>query len=105
MVPVCVGFTEVNVQTNNQGCYIVGSGAKHGLLKETKALQKQMEMLEKQRSVVNLATQVAQATEMTKSAVKREREVAESRTFVPPCRRQKRLQNDHSGLLVTQRFR
>ena len=80
MVPVYVRFTEGIVQTNNQGCYVVGNGAKQGQLKETEALpfkptirvaiswvvernkdnskkQKQIEMLEKQRSVVTWSQQ------------------------------------------------
>ena len=38
-------------------------------------------MREKQRPVINLVTPVAQATEMTKSTVKREHEMAESKTL------------------------
>ena len=45
--------------------------------------------IEKQRPVVNLVSPVAQATEMARSEIKREREMAESKTFVPPGRRQK----------------
>ena len=53
-----------NVQPHNQGHYIVSSGVKHGQLKEMEALQKEIEMLEKQKPVVNLVTPVAQATEI-----------------------------------------
>ena len=45
-------------------------------------------MLEKQRPTVKLVTPVAQATEMAKSTVKREREMAKSKTFLTPVRRQ-----------------
>ena len=66
------------VQPDPQGCYIVGSGEKHRRLKEKEAKQ-----IEKQRPVV-----IAQATEMARSEIKREREMAESKTFEPPDRRQ-----------------
>ena len=42
-----------------------------------------------QRSVVNLVSPVAQATEMARSEVKREREMAKSKTFIPPGQRKK----------------
>ena len=74
-----------NVQHHNQGRYNVGGGAKHGQLKEKKALQKE---IEKQRPVVNLVSPVAQATKMAKSTVKRESEMAKSKILVPPGRRQ-----------------
>ena len=45
-------------------------------------------MLEKQRPVVNLVTPVARATEMVKSTVKREQEMAKSKIFLPSVRRQ-----------------
>ena len=48
----------------------------------------QKEMPEKQRPVVKLVSPVAQATEMARSEIKRECEMAESKTFVPPGRRQ-----------------
>ena len=76
------------VQPQNQGRYTVGCGAKHRQLKEKEALQMELEMLEKQRLVVNLVTLVPQVMEMAKSTVKREREMAESKTFVPPGQRQ-----------------
>ena len=66
------------------GRYIVGSGEKHRRLKEMEAKQ-----IENQRPVVNLVSPVAQATEMARSGVKREREMAKSKTFVPPGRREK----------------
>ena len=66
------------------GRYIVGSGEKHRRLKEMEAKQ-----IENQRPVVNLVSPVAQATEMARSEVKREREMAKSKTFVPPGRRKK----------------
>ena len=46
------------------------------------------EQIEIQRPVVNLVSPVAQATEMARSEIKREREMAKSKTFVPPGRRQ-----------------
>ena len=61
--------------------YIVGSGEKHRCLKEMEAKQ-----IEKQRPVVNLVSPVAQATEMARSEIKREREMAKSKTFIPPGR-------------------
>ena len=73
-----------NVQHHNQGHYNVSDGAKHGQLKEKEALQN---AIEKQRPVVNLVSPVAQVMEMTKSTVKRESEMAKSKTFVPPGRR------------------
>ena len=64
------------------GPYIVGSGEKHRHLKEMEAKQ-----MEKQRPVVNLVSPVAQAMEMARSEIKREREMAKSKTFVPPGQR------------------
>ena len=61
----------------------MGSGAKNRHIKEMEA-----EQIEKQRPVVNLVLPVAQATEMARSEIKREREMAKSKTFVPPGRRQ-----------------
>ena len=72
------------VEPDYLGRYIVGSGEKHRGLKEMEAKQ-----IENQRPVVNLVTPVAQATEMARSEVKREREMAKSKTFVPPGRREK----------------
>ena len=77
---------EGNVEPHNQNCYIVDSGGKHGQLKDMEALQK--EMHENQRPMVNLVTPVAQATEMAKSEIKRDREMAARKNFVPPGRRQ-----------------
>ena len=45
--------------------------------------------IEKQGPVVKLVSPVAQATKMARSEIKREREMAKSKTFVPPGRRQK----------------
>ena len=59
------------------------SGAKYRHLKEM-----EKEQIEKQRPVVNLVSPVAQATEMARSEIKREREMAKSKPFVPPGRRQ-----------------
>ena len=70
------------VEPDYLGRYIVGSGEKHRHLKEMEAKQ-----IEKQRPVVNLVSPVDQATEMARSEIKREREMAKSETFVPPGRR------------------
>ena len=72
------------VEPDYLGRYIVGSGEKHRRLKEMEAKQ-----IENQRPVVNLVLPVAQATEMARSEVKREREMAKCKTFVPPGRRKK----------------
>ena len=64
------------------------SGGKLGQLKDMEALQKEIEMHEKQRRAFNLVMPVAQATEMAQSEIKREREMAERKNFVPPGRRQ-----------------
>ena len=72
------------VEPDYLGRYIVGSGEKHRRLKEMEAKQ-----IENQRPVVNLVSPVTQATEMAWSEVKREREMAKSKTFVPPGRRKK----------------
>ena len=71
------------VQPDPKGCYMVGSGEKHRRLKVKEAKQ-----IEKQRPVVNLVSPVAQAMEMARPEIKREREMAKSKTFVPPGRRQ-----------------
>ena len=70
------------VEPDYLGRYIVGSGEKHRCLKVMEAKQ-----IEKQRPVVNLVSPVAQATEMARSEIKRECEMAKSETFVPPGRR------------------
>ena len=70
------------VEPDYLGHYIVGSGEKYRRLKEMGAKQ-----MEKQRPVVNLVSPVAQATEIARSEIKREREMAKSKTFVPPGRR------------------
>ena len=75
-----------NVEPHNQDRYIVDSGGKHGQLKDMETQQK--EMHENQRPVVNLVTPVAQATEMAKSEIKWDREMAARKRFVPPGRRQ-----------------
>ena len=69
------------VEPDYLGRYIVGSGEKHRRLKQMEAKQ-----IENQRSVVNLVSPIAQATEMARSEVKREREMAKSKTLVPPDR-------------------
>ena len=72
------------VEPDYLGRYISGSREKHRRLKEMEAKQ-----LENQRPVVNLVSPAAQATEMARSEVKREREMAKSKTFVPPGLRKK----------------
>ena len=72
------------VERDYLGGYIVGSGEKHRRHKEMEAKQ-----IENQRPVVNLVSPVAQATEMARSEVKREREMAKSKTFIPPGQRKK----------------
>ena len=72
------------VETDNLGRYIVGSGEKHRRHKEMEA-----KPIENQRPVVNLVSPFAQATEMARSEVKREREMAKSKTFIPPGQRKK----------------
>ena len=69
------------VEPDHLGRYIVGSGEKHRPLKEMEANQ-----IEKQRPVVNLVSPVAKATVMARSGIKREREMAKSKTFAPPGR-------------------
>ena len=71
------------VEPDYLGRYIVGSGEKHRHIKEMEAKH-----IEKQKPVVNLVSPVAQATEMARSEIKREREMAKRKTFVPPGRRQ-----------------
>ena len=72
------------VEPDYLGRYIVGSGERHRCLKEMEAKQ-----IENQRPVVNLVSPVAQAMEMARSEIKREHEMAKSKTFVPPGRRKK----------------
>ena len=79
LLDICDGL----VEPDYLGHYIVCSGAKHRCIKEMEAKQ-----IEKQRPVVNLVSPVAQATEMARSEIKREREMAKSKTFVPTGRRQ-----------------
>ena len=70
------------VEPDYLGRYKLGSGEKHRRLKEMEAKQ-----IEKQRPVVNLVSPIAQATEMARSEIKRECEMAKSKTFAPPGRR------------------
>ena len=72
------------VEPDYLGRYNVGSGEKHRHHKEMEAKQ-----IENQRPVVNLVSPVAQATEMARSEVKRECEMAKSKTFIPPGQRKK----------------
>ena len=72
------------VEPDYLGRYIVDSGEKHRRLKEMEANQ-----IEKQRPVVNLVSPIVQATEMARSEIKKECEMAKSKTFVPPGQRQK----------------
>ena len=71
------------VQSDYLGRYIIGIGEKHRRLKGMEAIQQN---IEKQRRVVNLVSPVAQAREMARSEIKREREMAKSKTFAPPGR-------------------
>ena len=57
-------------ERDSHGYYIVGSGRKYRELKEMKSLESKMET---QRPVFNLMSPVAQATEMAKSEIKRDR--------------------------------
>ena len=60
----------------------------HNKWRETQTPQRnESKTIEKQRPVVNLVSPVAQATEMARSEIKREREMAKSKTFAPPGRR------------------
>ena len=88
MVQHLLDLRKGNVEPINQDRYIVNSGGKLGQLKDMESLQKEIEIHGNQRPVVNLLTSVAQATEMAKSEIKREREMAERENFVPPGRRQ-----------------
>ena len=72
------------VEPDHLGRYIVDSGEKCRRLNEMEATQ-----IENQRPVVNLVSPVAQATEMARSVIKRERMRAKNKTFVPPGRREK----------------
>ena len=73
-----LGIRDGLVEPDYLGRYIMGNGEKHRRLKEMEAKQ-----IEKQRLVVNFVSPVAQATEMARSEVKREREVAKSKNFAP----------------------
>ena len=55
------------------GRYVVGTGKRNRQLKEMEARQKEIEMLEKQRPVVNQVTPVAQTIEIAKCQLARER--------------------------------
>ena len=55
------------------GRYVVGTGKRNRQLKEMEAKQKEIEMQEKQRPVVNQVTPVAQAIEIVKSELARQR--------------------------------
>ena len=58
----------------------------------------------KYQKTVKMLTAVEQATEIVKSKIKRERKMAECKTFVPPEQHiNVRLQFDPRGLLVTQK--
>ena len=69
------------VQSDYLGRYIVGSGEKHRRLKEMEAIEKK---IEKKWPVVNLVSPVVLATEMARSEIQREREMAKSKSFAPP---------------------
>ena len=78
LLDMCYGL----VEPDYLGRYIMGSGENHRRLKEMEAKQ-----IEKQRPLVNLVSPVAEGMEMARSEIKREREMAKSKTFVPPGRR------------------
>ena len=80
MVSAFVRYVRWFGRSDYLGRYIVGSGEKHRRHKEMEAKQ-----IENQRPVVNLVSPVAQATEMARSEVKREREMAKSKTFILSC--------------------
>ena len=61
------------VHPDHMGRYVVGTGKRNRQLKEMEAKQKEVEMLEKQRPLVNQITPVAQAIEIAKSEIERER--------------------------------
>ena len=61
------------VQPDHMGRFVVGTGKRNRQFKEMEAKQKEIEMLEKQRHVVNQVTPVAQAIELAKSELARER--------------------------------
>ena len=66
LLDVSDGYAE----RDSHGHYIVGSGRTYRELKEMKSLESKMET---QRPVFNLVSPVAQATEMAKSEIKRDR--------------------------------
>lgn len=68
-------LSEGYVQPDHMGRYIVGSGSRNRKLKEMEAQQRQkeIEIQEQQRPVVKLVSPVAQAVEMAKSQIERER--------------------------------
>ena len=69
-------------ERDSQGHYIVGSGRKYRELKEMKSLESKMET---QRPVFNLVSPVAQATEMAKSEIKRDRKKdGKRKEAIPP---------------------
>ena len=75
------------VEPDHMRRYIVGSGEKHRRIKEMEAKQ-----MEKQRPVVNYVSPVAQATEMARSEIKRERkkEKGRKKAEIPPLKRKYR---------------
>lgn len=72
-------LSEGYVQPDHMGRYIVGSGSRNRLLKEMEAQQRQkeIEIQERQKPVVKLVSPVAQAVEMAKSEMERERKKEE----------------------------
>lgn len=67
-------LSEGYVQPDHMGRYVVGSGRRNRLLKEMEAQrQQEIEIREQQRPVVKLVSPVAQAVEMAKSEMERER--------------------------------
>ena len=68
-------MSEGYVQPDHMARYIVGSGRRNRKLKEMEALQRQkeIEIQQQQRPLVNLVTPVAQAIEIAKSEIERKR--------------------------------
>ena len=70
-------LSEGYVQLDHMGRYIVGSGRRNRKLKEMEVQQRQkeIEIQQQQRRVVKQVTPVAQAIEIAKSEIERERKV------------------------------
>ena len=64
---------------------------------DKRIMEAQTAKTKNQKPVITMLTLVQQATEMARSEIKREREMAKSKTFAPLGRRKKHLQIDHRG--------